>query len=272
MSAFEALLFTSAIKELTPEELDAAFKEGIRVRLGDEQTLVSLKYADAQDSRALARLVQEQRLANDTTVVEGYIESARDQRDEKGRNFFQAYWDNKFAAENPNARTIKAVIDGKIVGVSRFEAYDKPENADIVTAIKASKDPENANPPFDLLEVNKTLNLDAWQTCKWGEGHQFYIDAEHHGKGLGNSLFDCAIVSLGKMGCDRMLLNALSGNTDALSFYEHKGAVWGAKIVEHNTRNGIVYTVPCDLLGVDCTESRRSLTPRPQSISNISLG
>jgi GNAT superfamily N-acetyltransferase len=251
MSAFETVSFKAVVAKVSPEELDEAFKEGINVRLRDGKTLVTLKYADAADSRFLAHLVQEQRLANDTTVVPGYIESAVVQRDEQGRNFFETYWDNKFAANTPNAKTIKAVINGTIVGVSRFEAYASSDSADIVAAIRASKDP-SVKPSFDLKGVNKNVDLDAWLSETWGEGHQFYIDKDHHGKGLGDILFDCATVSLGKMGCNKMLINALSGNHAALSFYKHKGAICGAKIVEHNTRNNRVFTVPCNLLAVNC--------------------
>jgi hypothetical protein len=230
------------------------------------KTIATVTYAGVEDAMPCARLVQEQRLLNDTAVVPHYIENAVAERnaiewpDENGKtvtvlfNFFEKYWYTRLAANNPNAKALKAVVKGRkadkneenFAGVSRYELYSSPDSADIVTAIKASRDP-NVKPSFDLVCVNTKCDLDAWLSQTWGEGHQFYVRKDYHNLGLGSILFDSAAISLKKEGADQMLINLLSKNLESLAFYKHMGAVCGARIVEHNKRNNIVHDVPCDL-------------------------
>jgi len=252
MSVFDAVSFKSEFSKMSLEDIEESFRKGADVLLRNRKVTVTLKYADECDYKDLAHVVREQRLLNDTTVVPWYIESAVAQRGKNGWDFFDEYWFNKLqaAARNPKIKAVKAIVGGQIIGVSRFEAYDSPDSADIVTAIKATMDPENVKPSFDLRHVNKRCTKENWISKNWGELHQYYMDISYHDMGLGSVLFDCATLSLGKMGCDMMLINALSDNYVALDFDAYKDAILGARITEHNTRNNKIFNVPCDLLAV----------------------
>ncbi|MFA4994649.1 MAG: hypothetical protein WC521_05030 [Bdellovibrionales bacterium] len=242
----------NAFKSLSLEELDQKFKTGIEFKLRNG-TFVTIKYADANDFMEIAHLVQRHRLYKDPKP-KGYISAAIRQKNEEDLNFFEAQW-KKVLDKNHPSKTLKAVHNGKIVGIARGEAYKESDSADIVAALKAASN-SALKPSFDLVEINKNINQDEWINAKWSEMHQFYLDADkkYQGNGLGTFLWGAMTSLLGKSGCTMMLINAMDytenePSRQTLKYLEDRGSVCGANIVEHNTRDGIEFLVPCRLYG-----------------------
>jgi len=213
--------------------------EGEKIRL-NSGLQVTLKYATLENVREIAQLVQSVRLANDKKP-EGYIQAAIDQRNVRGENYFEEYTRKKL----DTAKTIIAIVNNEIVGVVTFEALPVG-TADVVTAING-KDKTGNPPSFDIREVASAVNTKGWGATTIGELHKIYIDEKHQKKGLGDLLFRCAANSLTDMGFEKVLINTVAGNKGIEKFLTDRGAILGARITEHNTRNGFVFDVLCNL-------------------------
>lgn len=179
-----------------------------------ERTGVELGFARAADAVTLARLHEKTRLDCDRTVQD-YVRAA------VAEGYFDRMWANcpAFTGDDARDRVIKAEIGGQLIGFSRFGLIDAPREIAAAHEVGAN----------------------------WAELHQIYVGIDQQGRGVGSRLFDAAVDGARAMGAERMVINVLRDNASARAFYEHRGAVCRAEIVEHNRRNGVVYKVPCAL-------------------------
>lgn len=135
--------------------------------------------------------------------------------------YYEALWNRHFTEVQQGcaAETVKATLDGQIIGFARFSGIEPPAEA--------------------ALQTHGAQG--------WSELHQLYLDPSVQRQGIGYKLFRMAEERLARAGFDKMLVNVLKGNKRGHDFYRQAGCHPVMEVVEHNERNGIVFEVPCVL-------------------------
>lgn len=100
-------------------------------------------------------------------------------------------------------------------------------------------------------------------TC---ELNWLYRDPDAETRGVASRLFQLAAEESVKRGYQQIVVNLLQGKPGLEAYYQRAGLRPLARIVEHNTRNGQVFEVPCWLYGAEdlqnCCEALARMTQK----------
>jgi ribosomal protein S18 acetylase RimI-like enzyme len=110
-------------------------------------------------------------------------------------------------------------------------------------------------PSFDIVRVAPADITKGLNSAVFGELHQLYVDPKYQDLRIGKTLFEIAADHLAARGCEQMFINTMSVN-GGTEFYQQRGSVLVAQVVEHNLRGGNVrdntkgraHPVSCDYL------------------------
>ena len=135
-------------------------------------------------------------------------------------NEYYDTWSNKLFDRSKTV--LKATLNGTVVGLGVLGEADRGEGYDAIWE------------RFPHL-------------C---ELHQMYVVAGYQNSGIGTAMFRLLVEKAKAKGHDAMVINLLTGNAQALRFYQHMGAVFSATVRE--TKSTEPHQPPieisCDLL------------------------